>query len=147
MAYVGTKLELDSGAMNRLLRTQSGMVGQDMLRRAKNVQKLAKATAPVGKVGGGRMRQSITAKVVTGSKRSPVGEVSVNVHYAMWVSKGTGIYIGQGLIKPKSSPYMLFSTAYGPYNIPSAGGYYYADYIKGQKPNPFLVKALPAALK
>lgn len=130
-----------------MLRTQKGMVGQDMLRRAKNVQKGAKATAPVGKVGGGKMRQSITAKVVTGTSGSPVGEVSVNVPYAMWVTKGTGIYAGRGLIRPKSAQYMVFSVAYGRYNIPQAGGYYYAEYVKGQKANPFLVKALPLALK
>jgi hypothetical protein len=118
-----------------------------MLRRAKNVRREAEATAPTGKVNGGRMRQSITAKVIWGPGPVPVGEVAVNVPYAMWVSKGTGIYAGNGMIRPRSARYMVFSTAYGNYNIPSAGGFYYADYIKGQKPNPFLVKALPTALR
>jgi hypothetical protein len=65
----------------------------------------------------------------------------------MWVVKGTGIYAGRGLIRPKSARHMVFSTAYGNYNIPSHGGFYYADYIKGQKANPFFVKALPVALR
>lgn len=129
-----------------MLRSETGLVGKDMLRRAKAVQRAAKATAPIGKVGGGKMRQSIMARVVKAG-RGVEGEVNVNVPYALWVTKGTGIYAGRGLIRPRSAQYMVFSVAYGRYNIPQAGGYYYAEYVKGQKPNPFLLKALPVALK
>ena len=146
MFRIDVTLQLDQGAINTMLRTERGFVGQDMLRRAKNVQKVAKDTAPVGKVGGGKMRQSITAKVVKAGL-GVEGETSINVPYAMWVVKGTGIYAGRGLIRPKSARHMVFSTAYGNYNIPSHGGFYYADYIKGQKANPFFVKALPVALR
>ena len=133
--------------MNVLLRSPKGVVGSDMLRRAKNVQKAAKAAAPVGKVGGGKMRAGITAQVKMGTGNVPHGLVTNNVHYAMWVHKGTGIYDGKGLIRPKSKPHMVFSTAYGRYNIPSHNGFYYADYIKGQKANPFMVRVLPVALR
>jgi hypothetical protein len=145
--YIGTTFTLNQNGLNSMLRTQKGLVGQDMLRRAHNVQRAAKAGAPVGKVGGGKMRSSITAKLVWGPGPKPVGEVAVNVPYAMWVSKGTGVYIGQGYIRPRAAMHMVFSTAYGKYNIPSSKGFYYAEYVKGQKANPFLVKALPAALK
>ena len=147
VAYVGTEFVLNQNAVNSMLRTQRGTVGKDMLRRAKNVQKAAKDAAPVGKVGGGRMKRAITAKLVTETGPVPVGLVTNNVHYAMWVHRGTGIYDGKGFIRPKSKRYMVFSTAYGNYNIPSHGGFYYADYIKGQKANPFMVRVLPVALR
>jgi hypothetical protein len=143
---VHTTWKSDQQALNQMLRTEQGLVGKDTLRRARNVQKLAKTTAPIGKVNGGKMRASITAKVVKAG-RGVEGEVTLNVPYAMWVTKGTGIYAGRGVIRPKSSPYMIFSTAYGRYNIPSYNGFYYARSIKGQKPNQFFVKTLPAALR
>jgi hypothetical protein len=116
-----------------------------MFRRAENTAKVARRNAPQGKVSGGTLRASIVAGL--DFDRVPIGTVKATAKHAMWVSKGTGIYAGRGYIRPKSARYMIFSTAYGRYNLPQSGGFYYATAIKGQKANPYLENSLPAALK
>lgn len=145
MWYVGTKLTLSGGAMNALLRSRGGPVGRDMFRRAQNVARVARKNAPVGKVSGGRLKASIVPGI--DFDRVPIGTVKATAKHAMWVSKGTGIYAGHGYIRPKTARYMIFSTAYGRYNLPSSGGYYYATAIKGQKANSYLQDSLPAAAR
>jgi len=131
--------------MNRLLRSRDGVVGRDMMRRARRVANEAQSLAPIGVVRGGTLRASIVASVEF-RNRVPAGIVQAKARHGMWVHEGTGLYAGRGYIYPKSAPFMVFSTAYGRYNLPTDGRFYFADRIKGQKPQPFMYAAVRAAV-
>lgn len=139
---VNVEVRLIPGPLNRLLRSKDGVVGRDMQSRAKRAAATARSLAPVGAVARGpRIRESIVAEVQF-RNRVPAGVVTVRVKHAQWVSRGTGIYVGNGYITPKAGRYMIFSTAYGNYAIESRDGYYFAERIRGQRPNDYLTRAL-----
>jgi hypothetical protein len=139
---VNVELRLIPGPLNRLLRSRDGVVGRDMQRRAAKAAIEARRLAPVGAVARGpRIRESIHAEVQF-RNRVPAGVVTVKVRHALWVSRGTGIYVGNGYIVPKAGRYMIFSTAYGDYAIESRDGYYFAERVRGQRPNDYLTRAL-----
>lgn len=58
----------------------------------------------------------------------PDGQVSVNSKYGIYVEKGTGIYAGKGLIRPKRAKVLAFK---------AGGSQVFAKYIKGMRAQPF----------
>lgn len=144
MAFVSVEFQLIPGGLNQLLRSRGGPVGIDLVMRTERTAEAARVAAPVGVVNGGTLRASIEADYRFGA--SPLGTVVANARHAMWVEEGTGVYNGGGPITPKNGPYMIFSTAYGNYNLPAYGGFYYAESVKGQPGQHYMRRALPAAL-
>ena len=144
MATAHVEFQLIPGGLNRLLRSRGGVVGRDLMQRTERVAMVARGLAPVGVVGGGTLRASIEADYRFGAR--PLGTVTANARHSMWVERGTGVYNGGGPITPKNGPYMIFSTAYGNYNLPSYGGFYYAESVRGQPPQRYMERSLSAAL-
>lgn len=58
----------------------------------------------------------------------PSGQVSVDSKYGIYVEKGTGVYAGKGLIRPKRAKVLAFKVGGSPV---------FAKYIKGMKAQPY----------
>lgn len=124
---------LDTAAVAALLRSPAGPVARDILRRGKRVEAAAKRLCPVDS---GRLRSSIDTEL-RGSSAGPVARIGTNVEYAEAVHNGTGIYGPKGApIRPKRKKVLMFKVG---------GEVVFARSVKGMKPRPFLVNALPAA--
>lgn len=85
------RLVLNDLAIDHLLNDEDGMVGQDLRRRALNVESQAKLNAsgrPGPNVDTGRLRSSITNELVRRSDGTLVARVGTNVEYARWVEEG-----------------------------------------------------------
>jgi HK97 gp10 family phage protein len=90
----------------------------------------AKLMAPVGQKAGGDLRQSIEYKVFAGGKEKGVA-VGTDLHYGIYVEKGTGIYAKEG--DGRKDPWVYYD--------PLTGQFYRTE---GMKPQPFLE---PAAMR
>lgn len=116
-------------------------VARDMQRRGLRVEAAAKVriSGNPKRVNSGRLRSTIKAVPIR-KRGAPGSRIGTNVKYAVFVHDGTGIYGPRGMrIKPKTKRYLKF--------IPKGGNrFVYAKSVKGMRPNPFLVDALPAAL-
>jgi len=86
----------------------------------------------------GRLRASITTEL----QQTNVGfrvVVGTSVKYAWYVHQGTGIYgPHHTLIRPRSKKALRWVGK-------GKGGYVFARYTRGMRPNAFLAKALTAA--
>lgn len=125
-------------AIADFLHSPSGPIHRAVASRVRKTDAIATATAPVGKAkkSGARLKNDRTSGVRDEGHRL-VGFVSFNVGYALYVTKGTGIYGPRGqVIKPKTKQFLKFT-------LPD-GTVIYAKSVKGQRPNPFLVDALKA---
>lgn len=112
-----------------------------MNRYAERVTTRARVLAPVDT---GRLRQSIGWRLQLGRHRV-TGVIEARASYAVYVHEGTGIYGPSGSpIRPKSGKFLVFPARRGS----SRGGrrLIFAREVKGQRANPFLVRALRAAL-
>jgi hypothetical protein len=76
------------GSIEAILRSPSGAVSREMLRRGKNVERAAKRL--VG-VDSGRLRASIGTELVS-HRGAPAAKVGSKVKYARWHHDGTGIF-------------------------------------------------------
>ena len=79
---------LNHAEINRILRSPSGPVARDMLRRGRRVEAVAKRL--VG-VDSGRLRASIGVTPVI-HRGAPAAKVGTRVRYAGWHHDGTGLY-------------------------------------------------------
>jgi hypothetical protein len=126
---------LDVAATNAMLRSPTGGVVRDMLRRGYRVEGEAKRRCPVRT---GRLRGSIHTRVVRVGIDVGV-EIGTDVNYALDVHNGTGIYgPGGAPVVPKSGGVLRFE-------VKGHQGYVFARSIMGQKGVPFLKDALPFA--
>lgn len=135
MATASVTHHLDAAGLAALLRSPSGGVARDMLRRGQNVANLARRLVGVDT---GRLRLSITVVlvIVGGAPGARVGTV---VRYARWHHDGTGIYGPRGgVIRPRTKRFLRFKPR-------GSGRYVFVRSVKGAPGTRFLVRALPAA--
>ena len=142
MAEVTYSHRINLGAIRVLLTSPQGGVVQDLLRRGLLVETAAKRNlAGVGgpkRIDTGRLRASISTQLVYRNAR-PAVLIGTNVKYALYVHEGTGIYGPKGIpIRPRRAKFLRFRPG-------RRGRWVYARQVKGMRPNPFLVNALPAA--
>lgn len=151
MAEIRIRHAIQHDNINRMLRSSQGGVALSMLRRGKRVETRAKRLANVDT---GRMRSTITTALVT-RNRLPAAKVAVGTKYAKYVIRGTGIYgPHHQLIYPKTAKVLRWQGRVGARRDlrtgrftgqRGTGGYVYAKYVRGIRPNNFLKDALPAA--
>lgn len=144
-------LRHNQGEVNRILRSRSGGVARDLIRRGARVQSQARRNLGGGTGSGpkrvrtGLLRATIFSDLVTvnGDLRQRIGS---RRHNARWVHDGTGIYGPRhARIVPKTASSLAWrSTVYGA-KYGKYAGWAFAKSVKGMKPNPFLKNALPAA--
>lgn len=127
--------QFDPGALRALLRSPSGGLARDMLRRGKRVENGAKRRVGVDH---GRLRSSITTRLVQRAAL-PAARVGSNVSYARHHHDGTGIYGPRGApIRPKRGKVLVFQPK-------GSREVVFARSVRGSKPNPYLKDALPLA--
>src|SRR5262245_40964060 len=126
--------------MNALLTSPQSGVAKDLLRRGKKVETAAKKelqNAP-RRVNTGLLRSSINTQLITVGGKLAV-RVGTNVYYAIFVHDGTGLYGPAGhLIRPKTRQALKWLPKKG-------GGFAFAKYQRGMRPNHFFRNALKAA--
>lgn len=131
-----TRVVLDQAALRRFQTRKDGIVARDLFKRTKRVEGRAKRNAPVDT---GRLRSAIVGNVDTKGDQL-VGTVSANVNYALFVHEGTGVYGPTGSpITPKAGQFLVFTPK-------GASRPVFARSVQGQRPQPFLTDALPAAV-
>jgi hypothetical protein len=134
---------LHPAAIAALLRSPSGGVARDMLRRGVRVQAQARRNLSGG---GGKPRRIDTGQLRAGIyvipivvRAAPGARVGSRERYAMWVHAGTGLYgPTHRPITPKRGAYLVFTPK-------GARGKVFARSVKGMRPNPYLKDALIAA--
>lgn len=143
MAKVTYSHQLNAAGIRALINSPQGGIAQDLLRRAKLVETLAKRNLNGGPSGPkrrdtGRLITSVLGTLVM-RNGEPVGIVGTNVFYARFVHDGTGIYGPlRRMIRPRSRKFLRFT--------PKGGrGVVYARAVRGMVPNHFLRDALSAA--
>jgi hypothetical protein len=139
---VNIRVVSNPAAYRDLLNSPSGAVARDIYRRGQRVATAAKRLCPVDH---GRLRSSIQAVLVE-HDGVPVCEVGTDVHYAMFVHGGTGIYGPRGA-RIDVGHVMVFTPrkAGGQFIKRSDRGVVFARSTAGMKGTPFLTDALPAA--
>jgi hypothetical protein len=125
-------LRIDWAAVDRMLNSPAGMVGQDCQQRADRTATAARQFAP------GSMSESIAPPVVESGAAGPSAEIRVRHPAVGFVINGTGLYGPTGRrITPVRAQALRFVLN---------GRVVFAKSVKGQKPNDYLNKALPTAL-
>lgn len=95
------------------------------------VERHAKHEAPVGTYRGGTLRRDIAGRAEDGGNRGVIG---FSVKHGRYVIEGTGLYgPRKTLIVPKSKRGLAFMVG---------GAMIVRRSVKGQKPNPFMTRAL-----
>jgi hypothetical protein len=143
MATVHYSHQLDTAALRRVLSSERGGLGRDLLRRGLKVETQAKrnlAGGPSGpkRIDSGRLRSSVTTVMVERNGDLAV-LIGTNVRYARYVHDGTGIYgPRRQMIRPKRAKLLRFKPK-------GSSRYVFAKQVRGMVPNMFLVSALSAA--
>lgn len=135
--------DIHHGAIAALLRSPSGGVAKDMLRRGIRVQSQAKRNLAGGngrprRIDTGALRASIYVVPIR-VDGLPGARVGTNQRYARWVHGGTGIY------GPRRRPITPTSKQFLRFKPKGSRTYVFARSVKGMKANPFLADALSAA--
>jgi hypothetical protein len=127
----------------------AGPTAKNLLKRGARVESRAKRNLGGGvgrpkRIDTGLLRASITTNLIVRPDGLAV-RVGTNVHYALYVHDGTGLYgPKRALIRPKMGKVLVFrSKIYGAKKGKWAGKVV-VRYVRGMKPNPFLQDALPA---
>ncbi len=129
------RIDLNYRQINRILRSPTGLVARNMLRRGRKVQRHARRNVNSRT---GALARSIEVRMAM-QVGVPIVEVYTDLHYALWVHDGTGIYGPRGRpIRPRRARYMVFRG--------SGGTLVYARSVRGQRANPYLRNALHSAL-
>jgi hypothetical protein len=134
---------INYGALNALLRSPSGGVARDMLRRGLKVESAAKrnlagANGAPKRIDTGQTRASINTRLVVW-RGLPAARVGTPLRRAVWIHGGTGIYGPRRTpIRPKSARFLRFRPK-------GARRVIYVRSVRGMRPNPFLSDALSAA--
>lgn len=136
--------KLNPVEIDRILTSPTGPVAKAMLVRGYRVQAQARKNLGGGlsgpkRIDTGKLRASISVELKLKNTRTLTVRIGTNVEYAIWVHDGTGIYGPMHRpITPKKSRYLRFKPK-------GSSKYVYAQSVKGMRPNPFLLDALPAA--
>lgn len=130
----GVTIVLDRVGLFQLLRSPTGAVARDALRRGRNVRTLARVLAPKRT---GRLAASISVKLVPRLTGLAV-EVGTGLDYALYQHEGTGVYGPRhSPIRPRRGKVLVFAGR--------SGGTVYARSVRGARPTKFLERALIAA--
>lgn len=89
---VEVRVELNAAGLEQLLNSPQGAVARDLQRRAIRVESQAKVNAsgrPGPNVRTGRLRSSITWRIVTGGTPPLFAEVGSRVRYAAYIEYGS----------------------------------------------------------
>lgn len=128
------RVTMHHGNIFALLHSPAGPVHREGSSVLRKTEAIAVATAPVQE---GRLKNARTASVTDQGARI-VWRLEFLANYAIFVTKGTGIYGPKGApIRPKRGEFLVFRGR--------DGRLVYARQVRGQRPNPFLVNALKAA--
>lgn len=136
MAGVRTSvdLRLNYGAINRMLKGESGPVGRHIVTIGRNTADNARANAPVKS---GALRRSIGITSVQETTFGTEVLVSANIEYALAVHQG-------------AKPHVIEARNVSMLRFPDKSGFIvYTPRVNhpGNKPNPFLWEALVAAVR
>jgi hypothetical protein len=126
---------------DRVMRSPSGPVARDVMRRGFKVQ--ARAKQNLSGLGGhpkrvrtGQLRASITVELIY-KRTFPASRIGTRVAYARYVHDGTGLYGPRHrMIRPVRRQVLRWA---------GRGGFVYSKYSRGMRPSNFLTDALPAA--
>jgi len=145
---MANRVVLNSTGLNELLRSPSGAVAQDIIKRSNRVLNRAITLCPVDQ---GTLRQSL-AKEISIEGDVVVGRVGTNVEYALFVHEGVGLY---GPKKTPIVPVRAKALRWATKNNTGSGrrrykggataAYTFSKRSKGFKGKPFLRNALKAA--
>lgn len=131
------------GVLYAQLRSPTGGVAKDMLRRGLKVEAQAKrnlagANGRPKRIDTGQTRASLTTRMVT-YRSMPAARIGSPLRKAVWIHGGTGIYGPRRQpIRPQRAKRLVFKPK-------GANRVVYAKSVKGMKANPFLKDALSAA--
>lgn len=128
------RIQLDAGAMARMLKSPGGAVGRHMLVLANRTLDNARKMAPVKS---GDLKASLGVTEVTQGQRGTMVRLGANISYGMDVHAGTKPHV----IVPKNKSVLRFPN--------KAGTIVYARKVNhpGTKPNPYLWQALVDAIR
>jgi len=130
----GVRIVLDRVGLFQLLRSPTGVVARDALKRGHRVQNLAQRLAPVDT---GRLRNSINVRLKPGIRGVTV-EVGTSLSYAMIQHDGSGVYGPRHRpIRARRGKVMVFTWH---------GQRVYAREVSGVRGTKFLSRAVIAAL-
>lgn len=138
MATVSVTNHVNNGAIMALLRSPTGGVAQDLLRRGKLVETAAKKNlnSIPRRVDTGLLRSSIQAKLVQINGTIGV-RIGTTIFYARFVHDGTGLYgPRRQMIVPRTKRVLRWK---------SGGRTVYSMKSRGMRPNQFMKNALRAA--
>jgi hypothetical protein len=127
---------------------KNGPVYQDIHRRGNAVLREARRLAPKDT---GRLKQSM-AMEMRFAMGKVIARVGTNVDYALFIHEGTANK-GTGYIYPKKGQFLKFPVVNNSgkgrrrYKAGATAQYAYAKRVRGIKPTPFLLNALPAAMR
>lgn len=127
---------IDTRALAELLRSPSGGVARELLRRGKRVETAAKKL--VG-VDSGRLRASITTELVDDASGGLRARTGTNVSYARYHHDGTGIY------GPRGRPIVPVNSRFLRFTVRGVPDYVYARSVRGSRGTQYLKRALDAA--
>lgn len=126
--------DFNDSNINQLLRGPDGEVVSALREVAERTAAIARTLAPADT---GALRGSIRTSYET-SEREVNAYVYTNLDYAEYVHEGTGIYGPRGRpIRPRRGRYLVFPGR--------TGGMVFAREVQGQRPQPFLRRALERA--
>lgn len=126
--------------LDYVINNPKGPIVANLARRAIRVRAQAQRNLSGGPTGPrrirtGRLKNSIQISLRRWRGR-PAFRISTSLYYAKWVHDGTGLYgPRKALIYPKTKKVLRWKTS---------GGYVYARYTRGMRPNHFLAAALAA---
>lgn len=127
------RTRLNFSAITAFLYSPAGPIVGRVRELGRQVENAAKRMAPVDR---GALRASIGMQITVNGTRI-VARVGTGLEYALYVHKGTGLYGPRHrLIRPRRAKALTFK--------PRSGPRVFVKFSRGQKPNPFLVKALQA---
>lgn len=122
---MGIKFESN---LDKVIKVLSEKEEKALLLAGELLESQAKLLAPVGSVAGGSLRQNISHKVYADGKEKGVA-VGTDIHYGIYVEKGTGVHAVDG--NGRKDPWVYFD--------PLRGQYFRTS---GMKPQPFLEPAV-----
>lgn len=142
--------KLDFSALQFMFNSPNGAVAKDLMKRGARVESRAKRN--VSGIGGsgpkrvdtGHLRSSIKHHLVIRPEGLSV-RIGTNVHYALFVHNGTGLYGPRHrLIRPRRAKALVWRSKLHGQKSGKFRGFVVVKSTKGMKPNPFLAAALPA---
>lgn len=131
MAKTTMETKIDSAALNQMLKSPNGMVGQYMVKTGNRIVKEARESAPHKT---GRLQKSIGISTWPGSRLSL--EITANVPYALAVHNGSKPHEITG------HPILKFPSRRGGGKIVELPKVHHP----GNKANPFLVEAMNSVI-